>query len=330
MSHGAYTRAKLRPSRGWRIVLCSGGASPYPNRTRKAQLEPAHSSRKKAAVFERSRPPCKVSVPVMHFFILLVLSFLVGLSGAIYFRIFRRVYGQNCGKVPADRFGRVDGYLALACITIFALQGVQNFHAGDAVIPRTIDTGVLVFVQLGFWMFVVGTILFSLLLRHMRPADLFGFDRLSFLKVFLWATGLLIGALPLIFASSAVVSSLLHLNSESDSQPIVQLFEGITDPAKKIPIIVLAVVIAPLAEEFVFRGFLYGVTKRFAGSLPALIFSGAVFALVHLHLPSLLPLFLLACVLTFAYELTGSLIVPMAMHSLFNAITLVGVFFAGK
>jgi membrane protease YdiL (CAAX protease family) len=224
----------------------------------------------------------------------------------------------------------VDGYLALACITIFAVQVVQNFHAGDAVIPRTIDTGVLVFVQLGFWMFVVGTILFSLLLRRMRPADLFGFDRLSFLKVFLWAIGLLIGALPLIFASSAVVSSLLHLNSESDSQPIVQLFEGITDPTKKIPIIVLAVVIAPLAEEFVFRGFLYGVTKRFAGSLPALAFSGAVFALVHLHLPSLLPLFLLACVLTFAYELTGSLLVPMAMHSLFNAITLVGVFFVGK
>jgi uncharacterized protein len=266
----------------------------------------------------------------MHFFILLILSFLVGLSGAIYFRIFRRVYGQNGGKVPADRFGRVDGYLALACITIFAVQGVQNLHAGDAVIPRTIDTGVLVFVQLGFWMLVVGTILLSLLLRQMRPADLFGFDRLSFLKVFLWAIGLLIGALPLIFASSAVVSSLLHLNSESDSQPIVQLFEGITDPAQKIPIIVLAVVIAPLAEEFVFRGFLYGVTKRFAGSLPALAFSGAIFALVHLHLPSLLPLFLLACVLTFAYELTGSLLVPMAMHSLFNAITLVGVFFVGK
>ena len=51
---------------------------------------------------------------------------------------------------------------------------------------------------------------------------------------------------------------------------------------------------------------------------------------LHLHLPSLLPLFLLACVLTLAYELSGSLLVPMAMHALFNAITLVGVFFAGK
>lgn len=266
----------------------------------------------------------------MHFIILLVLSFLVGLSGAIYFRIFRRVYGREGGKVIADRFGRVDGYLALGCMTIFAVQTVQNLHASEEVIPRTIDTGLLVFVQLGFWLFVVGTILFSFLLRRMRPADLFGFDRLSFLKVFLWGAGLLVVALPLIFASSALVSSFLHLNSESDSQPIVQLFEGIADPAKKIPIIVLAVVIAPLAEEFVFRGFLYGVTKRFAGSLPALALTGLAFALVHLHLPSLLPLFLLACVLTFAYELTGSLLVPMAMHSLFNAITLVGVFFVGK
>jgi membrane protease YdiL (CAAX protease family) len=34
--------------------------------------------------------------------------------------------------------------------------------------------------------------------------------------------------------------------------------------------------------------------------------------------------------LTFAYELTGCLLVPMAMHALFNAITLVGVFFVGK
>jgi CAAX protease family protein len=268
-------------------------------------------------------------LPVMQFIILLILSFLVGLSGATYFRIFKRVYVQEGGKVTAERFGRVDGYLALGCITIFAVQSLQNLHSGEAI-PRTIDTSLLVLVQLGFWLLVVGTILFSFLLRRMRPADLFGFERLSFMKVFLWGAGLLIVALPLIFASSAIVSSLLHLNSESDSQPIVQLFEGISDPTKKIPIIVLAVVIAPLAEEFVFRGFLYGVTKRFAGSLPALAFTGLAFALVHVHLPSLLPLFLLACVLTFAYELTGSLLVPMAMHSLFNAITLVGVFFVGK
>jgi len=50
--------------------------------------------------------------------------------------------------------------------------------------------------------------------------------------------------------------------------------------------------------------------------------------LIHMHIPSLLPLFLLGCVLTFAYELSGSLLVPMAMHAFFNTLTLVQVFFA--
>jgi membrane protease YdiL (CAAX protease family) len=266
----------------------------------------------------------------MDFLIVLLLALLVGVSGAVYFRIFRLIYVQNGGKVNASEFTRTDGYLALGCMTLFALQCLQSLQGKGRALPATIDTGLLVVVQLGFWLFVIGTILVSLLLRRMRPADLFGFDRLGFTKVFFWGAGLLISALPLIFASSAVVSSLMHANSQNDSQPIMQLFERVGEPAKRIPIILLAVVIAPLAEEFFFRGFLYGVLKRYAGALPALLFTGIAFALIHLHVPSLLPLFLLACVLTLAYELSGSLLVPMAMHALFNAITLVGVFFASR
>jgi uncharacterized protein len=90
------------------------------------------------------------------------------------------------------------------------------------------------------------------------------------------------------------------------------------------------VVIAPISEEFVFRGFLYGVLKRYAGGISALFFCGLLFALIHMHIPSLVPLFVLGCVLTFAYELSGSLLVPMTMHALFNTLTLVQVFFAGR
>ena len=266
----------------------------------------------------------------MDFLIVLLLALLVGVSGAVYFRIFRLIYVQNGGKVIASEFTRTDGYLALGCLTLFALQCVQSLQGKGRALPATIDTGLLVVVQLGFWLFVIGTILVSLLLRRMRPSELFGFDRLGFTKVFLWGAGLLLSALPLIFASSAVVSSLMHVNSQKDSQPIMQLFERAGEPAKRIPIIILAIVIAPLAEEFFFRGFLYGVLKRYAGALPALVFTGVAFALIHLHVPSLLPLFLLACVLTLAYELSGSLLVPMAMHALFNAITLVGVFFTSR
>jgi len=266
----------------------------------------------------------------MDLITVLVLALLVGASVAIYLRIFRFIYVSGGGKVVADRFTRADGYLALGCLTIFTLQCLQNLQAKDRALPATIDTNLLVVVQLGFWIFLIGTILLSFFFRGMRPSELFGFDRLSFLKVFLWGAGLLLAAFPLILASSAVISSLMHTDPQKDSQPVMQLFEHVAEPSKKIPIILLAVVIAPMAEEFVFRGFLYGVLKRYAGGPPALIFSGVSFALIHLHVPSLLPLFLLACVLTCAYELSGSLLVPMAMHALFNSVTLVGVFFAGR
>lgn len=267
---------------------------------------------------------------LMDFFTLLILALLVGASVAIYLRIFRFVYVSGGGKVTADRFTRADGYLAFGCIIIFALQSLQNLHAKGGALPATIDTNLLVVVQLGFWVFIIGTILLSFLFRGMSPSEIFGFERLGFLKVFLWGAGMLVAAFPLILASSAMVTSLLHSDPQKDSQPIMQLFERVAEPAKRIPIILLAVVIAPLAEEFVFRGFLYGVLKRYAGAVPALIFTAFAFALIHLHAPSLLPLFLLASVLTLAYEMTGSLLVPMAMHALFNSVTLVGVFFSGR
>jgi membrane protease YdiL (CAAX protease family) len=267
---------------------------------------------------------------LMDLITVLILALLVGASVAIYLRIFRFIYVSGGGKVVVDRFTRADAYLALGCITIFALQCLQSLQAKDRALPTTIDTNLLVVVQVGFWTFLIGTILLSFFFRGMRPSELFGFDRLGFLKVFLWGAGLLLAAFPLILASSAVISSLMHTDPQKDSQPIMQLFEHVADPNKRIPIILLAVVIAPLAEEFVFRGFLYGVLKRYAGAVPALIFSGISFALIHLHAPSLLPLFLLACVLTLAYELSGSLLVPMGMHALFNSVTLVGVFFTGR
>ena len=109
----------------------------------------------------------------MDFLIVLLLALLVGVSGAIYFRIFRFVYSQNGGKVIATQFTRADGYMVIGCLTIFALQCFQNLQVKGNTLPATIDTGMLVIVQLGFWLLVIGTILVSFLFRRMRPAESF-------------------------------------------------------------------------------------------------------------------------------------------------------------
>lgn len=85
-------------------------------------------------------------------------------------------------------------------------------------------------------------------------------------------------------------------------------------------IAVFAIMVAPVFEEFFFRGFAYPVLKQRWGTWRALMTVSAVFAAIHFHLPSFGPLFALGFGLGLAYELSGSLLAPITMHALFNAI----------
>jgi hypothetical protein len=84
----------------------------------------------------------------------------------------------------------------------------------------------------------------------------------------------------------------------------------------------LVCVVAPVAEELFFRGFVFGGLRRH-GFWPAAIVSGAVFGLAHVlgsPLGFIVPLAFLGMVLAFLYERTGSLYPPMALHALNNSI----------
>jgi membrane protease YdiL (CAAX protease family) len=56
----------------------------------------------------------------------------------------------------------------------------------------------------------------------------------------------------------------------------------------------LAVVAAPLCEEFIFRGLIFGGLRRSMSALPAMVMSAAIFAVVHPPL-SMLPYSCWAC-----------------------------------
>jgi len=81
--------------------------------------------------------------------------------------------------------------------------------------------------------------------------------------------------------------------------------------------------VAPLAEEVLFRGYLFRVAERFAGRWPAIATVSLLFAGVHVHLPAMGGLFVLAVTLNILYCATGSLWAPIAAHALFNSLTLI-------
>jgi len=81
----------------------------------------------------------------------------------------------------------------------------------------------------------------------------------------------------------------------------------------------IAIVLAPLVEEALFRGILYPALKQRGWPRLALWGSSALFAAVHCNMATFAPLLVLALVLVFLYETFQNLLAPVAAHSLFNA-----------
>jgi membrane protease YdiL (CAAX protease family) len=117
------------------------------------------------------------------------------------------------------------------------------------------------------------------------------------------------------------------LGIEPTDQPITELFTNTHSPVVLVSLTLFAMLIAPGFEEFVFRGFAYPVLKERFGPVRALIVISVAFAASHFHGPSFVPLFVLAMGLGLAYELTGTLLVPVTMHALFNTTMLVQLFY---
>jgi membrane protease YdiL (CAAX protease family) len=83
-----------------------------------------------------------------------------------------------------------------------------------------------------------------------------------------------------------------------------------------------AVVLAPVAEEFIFRGMLYPFVKQLGWPRLAWVGVSFAFALIHDDAATFVPLFVLALALTWLYEKTDNLLAPITAHALFNATNL--------
>lgn len=99
----------------------------------------------------------------------------------------------------------------------------------------------------------------------------------------------------------------------------------------QILLVLLAVVVAPLTEEMIFRGLFQTMIRSYLGRpWLAIVVTSVLFAMVHgdpAHWPAL---FVLALGLGYAYEKSGSLFRPIFMHALFNGIAILSTLAASS
>ena len=86
-------------------------------------------------------------------------------------------------------------------------------------------------------------------------------------------------------------------------------------------LVALAVLAAPLFEEFLFRGVIFTGLQRMLPTWQAAAVSAWVFAMAHPPL-SAAPVWLLGFGCALAYARTGSLLAPIVAHGLYNGMVL--------
>ena len=86
---------------------------------------------------------------------------------------------------------------------------------------------------------------------------------------------------------------------------------------------VTAVIVAPLAEEVFFRGFLFPAIGRRYGLVWGIVVSGALFAIAHVGSGGLVPAFILGILLAWLYWKTGSLWPCILTHFAYNSLVLI-------
>jgi len=113
-----------------------------------------------------------------------------------------------------------------------------------------------------------------------------------------------------------------------EPQELITLFQGGGDPIAIGLLVIMAVVLAPIVEEIIFRGCVYRFLKSQTTRLPAQILSGCIFSFMHANLLSFVPLVVVGVLLARVYEKSGNILVPIWFHAFFNGFSLLMLFIA--
>ncbi|MDX2155365.1 MAG: CPBP family intramembrane glutamic endopeptidase [Hyphomicrobiaceae bacterium] len=120
----------------------------------------------------------------------------------------------------------------------------------------------------------------------------------------------------------AVINALSYGLSPESFAADFKVFEELVRGPEPLLIFVAIVLGAPLWEELLFRGFLLPPLATALGFWPAAAVSSAAWAALHIgySVTGLVEVFLIGLFFSWLLRQSGSLLVPMACHALYNAV----------
>jgi uncharacterized protein len=206
------------------------------------------------------------------------------------------------------------GLLIVLSMSVFASALMKGKDAPPDFVGFVVSTVVA-------QVLAVGLIHFFLRVHQMSWRDLLGLRHPRLVSVVLSAVGLAVVAMLVTWGINYLIIKVITMISKPPEQQIaVQVLENATHPVERAVFALAAIVLAPFVEEILFRGILYPLVKQRGYPRLALWGSSLLFAAVHIHAATFVPLFVFGLILAWLYERTDTLLAPILTHSMFNTI----------
>lgn len=229
---------------------------------------------------------------------------------------------QEGSRVPLREFDLGDLFLGAGLVAFFVASGLRSMVKGERVPVDAMEVNAGSGMML---LFLAATLVFRML-RRMSVGVVFSGDGGGggVCPVLVRGATWLAAAFPVVW-SVHLLSGVL-IGGGAAEQGSVTLFRNAISAGEWSLVRAMlfsTVVVAPLAEEVIFRGIFYPALRRYSSGVVAAIFTSLAFGLAHAPIQVSPGLAVLSGCLIIAYERSGTLWVPIVMHAVFNATSMI-------
>ena len=130
--------------------------------------------------------------------------------------------------------------------------------------------------------------------------------------------------MPFVLLVSLIMN--LLIDNQNGSNPLLEIVLNNNNYFSFILLFLTTTLLAPLFEEVIFRGVLLPILSREFGIILGITISAFIFALAHLSISEMPPLFTLGVGLGITRLISGRLSSSVFMHSLWNGMTFLNLF----
>ena len=173
---------------------------------------------------------------------------------------------------------------------------------------------------------VVTTIPLWLPRNRSRAAELLGINKLPKLSI-VWQPLVMWAFYMVATTAAAILVSIFVPWIDGDQEQNVG-FENLRFGYEYVVAFIALVVLPPIAEELLFRGYLYGRLRKSLGFVGTSLVVSVIFGLVHMQWNVAIDTFVLSLFLCYLRERTGSIWASMVLHAIKNGVAYFILFIA--